>query len=68
MRHSGLPPGNGDWRSVDGQPPPGWDLAAHRGQVHLDEASNEPLSPTEARELAAALLAAADAAEGVSDE
>lgn len=50
--------GNADWRSVDWQPVGGWDLAAYKGQIHIDEASNEPLSPDEARSLAAALLAA----------
>lgn len=58
-----LPRGNADWRSVDWQPVTGWDLAAYNGQVHIDEASNEPLSPHEARALAAALLAAAEASQ-----
>lgn len=58
-----LPRGNADWRSVDWQPVTGWDLAAYKGQIHIDEASNEPLSPHEARALAAALLAAAEASQ-----
>lgn len=62
-----LPRGNADWRSVDWQPIAGWDMAAFKGQVHIDEASNEPLSPVEARKVAAALLAAARAAETGAD-
>lgn len=63
-----LPRGNADWRSVDWQPVTGWDLAAYQGQVHVDEADCEPLSPHEARALAAALLAAARYAEGKADD
>ena len=58
-----LPRGNADWRSVDWQPATGWSLAAYKGQIHIDEASNEPLSPHAARDIAAALLAAATEAQ-----
>ena len=47
----------------------GWVAWAARGsRVMLQRVEPGELTPTEARELAAALLAAADTAEGVSDE